>query len=68
MASTDSGAIIQIIFDGNKKPKIIKKYCIEDDIFSLLFKNYKTILFTSKDQIQVWSTNKKDNDNNCLLM
>ncbi len=68
LASTDSGAIIQIIFDGNKKPKIIMKYCINDDIFSLLFKNYKTILFTSKDQIQVLSTNKKDNDNNCLLM
>ena len=71
LAATFDGDIFQIVFDKNNRLDIISKISTNNDIIinSLLLKNYKTILCSVKDGIQVWSSAKqKDNDDNCNIM
>lgn len=59
LTSTNKGVIIQIAIKQNGKKEILKNYITNTKISSILFINYKTILYTEKDNMVILSTKKK---------
>jgi predicted esterase len=61
LISTKDGAIMQIAVRENNKIDIIeKKNFSNKEIYSLLLKNFKTLLFADTDCVQVWTIPKKE--------
>lgn len=59
LASTNKGAILQIAIKQNGKKEILKNCITNTKISSILFINYKTILYTEKDNMVILSIKKK---------
>ena len=53
LASTNEGKILHVTIDNNNL-EIIERYFQDSPIYSLFLKNYRTILFTDKNSIQLW--------------
>jgi hypothetical protein len=61
LISTKDGVIMQIAVRENNKIDIIeKKNFSNKEIYSLLLKNFKTLLFADTDCVQVWTIPKKE--------
>jgi predicted esterase len=61
LISTKDGVIMQIAVRENNKFDIIeKKKFASKEIYSLLLKNFKTLLFADADCVQVWTIPKKE--------
>ena len=61
LASTSEGAILQITID--KEKPVIKSKIFNNRINSFVMKNFKTILFTDENSIQIF----KKNDEKCKV-
>ena len=61
LASTSNGIILEIIlnelYEINIKERIMMK---NQSIYSLLLKNYNTLLISTENGFQIWSANQKD--------
>ena len=60
LASTKDGKILQIHFNKDNQLDIKEKKFYNTQINSLFLKNYKTILFTDDNSIQIWNIKKKE--------
>ena len=61
LASTSEGAILEIIFD--KEKPVIKSKIFNHRINSFVMKNFKTMLFTDENSIQIF----KKNEDKCII-
>ena len=59
LASTENGSILQININNNSF-QITEKFCTDNPISSIFMKNYKTILLTGDNKIQVWNNPTSD--------
>ena len=54
LAATNEGKILHVTIDNNNL-EIVERYFQVSPINSLFLKNYRTILFTDKNSIQLWN-------------
>ena len=67
LASADDGIILNISIDENSNIFIKDKKFINGDINSLFLKNFKSILITSEENAQIWTTQSKENEDKCII-
>lgn len=66
LASTSEGIILEIKINQNNKTEIKEKKFIDDEMNSLFLKNFKSLLFTSENNIQVWTILSKEDKNSAF--
>ena len=66
LASTSEGKILHITINENKKLDINEKSFSANNIQSLFLKNFKTILFTDEENIELWN-NPNNNNEKCNI-
>lgn len=62
LASTDKGKILQIVIKEDGKFDITQEKFVYNNIYSLLYKNSKNILFTAEDKIHILTNNSKKDE------
>ena len=59
MASTEKGKILQIVIQEDGYVEITEGRFTDKNIYSLLFKNAKNIIFTGENNINILTNNSK---------
>ena len=60
LAATDEGIILHITINNDQTLKINERIFSIGKIYSLSMKNFKTILFTDENRIQLWNNSNND--------
>ena len=60
LAATDEGIILHITINNDQTLKINERIFSIGKIYSLSIKNFKTILFTDENRIQLWNNSNND--------
>jgi hypothetical protein len=66
LACTSEGTILHITFDQSMMLDINERTFLTNNISSLFVKNFKTILLTDENNIQLWN-NPNNNNDNCYI-